>query len=588
MANAQKEQPTLTPMMTQYMAIKEAHPDCLLFYRMGDFYEMFHGDAVTASAVLDITLTKRGKSDGTAIPMCGVPWHSHEGYLARLIKAGYRVAICDQTETPEQAKARAKRNGLPTSKSLVNRDVVRIITPGTLTEDNLLDARSSNYLASLTHSRGTFGLAWLDLSTGEFYAQTCTLKDLPGTLERISANEILVSENLIQNPDFFEIFMPWDQAITAQGNSLFDANNAQNRLKNLYNVDSIDAFGAFDKNAITAAGALIDYAMRTQKGTLPHIRPIQSVMSGSVMEIDAATRRNLEITQTMTGERKGSLLQTIDRTVTATGGRALSSRLSSPSTDVHIINQRLDEITCLYNQASIREQLREILSTVPDMERALSRLTVGRGGPRDLNAIKVGLGVAEDIRGLLLAQKNNVAALDNLSNDLPFTHDETHFLDRLNRGLAEDLPFLARDGGFIREGYAPNLDEQRSLRTNSKTVMANMQADYAAKTGVSTLKITHNNVLGYFIEVTAKHADKLMVHGNDNTQLAGDNPFVHRQTLANVVRFTTPELSDLESKISKASDTAQAIEMEIFAQFVTDISALANTIMQIFQCCPCN
>ncbi|PCI00069.1 MAG: DNA mismatch repair protein MutS, partial [Alphaproteobacteria bacterium] len=314
MATAQKEQPKLTPMMTQYMAIKEAHPDCLLFYRMGDFYEMFHDDAVTAAAVLDITLTKRGKTDGTAIPMCGVPWHSHEAYLARLIKAGHRVAICDQTETPDQAKARAKRDGLPASKALVNRDVVRIVTPGTLTEDNLLDARASNYLACLTQTRGVFGLSWLDLSTGEFYAQTVASKDLSGTLERVSPNEILLPESLIQNPDLFEIFMPWESALTPQGNSLFDHNNAEKHLKDLYKVESIDAFGAFEPSAITSAGALIDYATRTQKGSLPHIRPIQSIAFGSVMEIDAATRRNLEITQTMNGERKGSLLQTIDRT----------------------------------------------------------------------------------------------------------------------------------------------------------------------------------------------------------------------------------------------------------------------------------
>lgn len=568
----------LTPMMTQYMAIKEAHPDCLLFYRMGDFYELFFDDAVTASAVLDIALTKRGKTDDTDIPMCGVPWHSHEGYLARLIKAGHRVAICDQTETPEQAKERAKREGLPTSKTLVNRDVIRIVTPGTLTEDNLLDARASNYLACLVSKHGTCGLSWLDLSTGEFYAQSCDPKNLSGILERIGANEILVSDSLIQNPDLFETFMPWDRQLTTQGDSLFDQGNAHTRLKTLYNVETLDAFGSFDPQALTAAGVLIDYATRTQKGSLPHIRPLQSVMTGSVMEIDAATRRNLEITQTMNGERKGSLLHTIDRTVTAAGGRALTARLASPSTDIDTITSRLNEIECLIENHNVRDTLRDVLKSVPDMERALSRLTVGRGGPRDVQSIKIGLTAAENMRGILLAQKNNLAPLQSLSDQLTLSHDETHFLDRLNRALAEDLPFLARDGGFIAKGYSAELDNQRALRTDSKSVMAKMQAEYAERTGVSTLKITHNNVLGYFIEVTAKHADKLMVHGNDNQQLADDNPFVHRQTLANVVRFTTPELSTLESKIAKASETALAIELEIFNQLVTDITRLANDI----------
>lgn len=579
MAKAQaKSQQTHTPMMAQYLTIKEAHPDCILFYRMGDFYEMFFDDAITASKVLDIALTKRGKTDGTDIPMCGVPWHSHEGYLARLIKAGHRVAICDQTETPEQAKARAKREGLPTSKALVNRDVVRIVTAGTLTEDHLLDARASNYLACITEKRDTFGLAWLDLSTGEFYAQSVALKSLGGTLEQISPNEILVPETLIQNPDLFEIFMPWDKALTVQPNSLFDTNNAENRLKDLYSIDTLDAFGTFEKHALTAAGSLIDYASRTQIGTLPHIRPLQSVHNGTVMDIDAATRRNLELTQTMTGERKGSLLSTIDRTITAAGGRLLTQRLNTPSTDLDTINHRLEQINNVYSHSDIHEVLSDRLKQIPDMERALSRITIGRGSPRDLKTIKDGLSASEDIRGLLLAHKNSLDALTDISYQLSFSNDETHCLDRLARALDDDLPFLARDGGFIREGYAPQLDEQRSLRSNSKQVMATMQADYASKTGVSTLKITHNNVLGYFIEVTAKHADKLMVHGNDNDALASDNPFVHRQTLANVVRFTTPELSDLESKIAKASEVALAIELEIFDQLVTEISNLANLI----------
>jgi len=308
-------------------------------------------------------------------------------------------------------------------------------------------------------------------------------------------------------------------------------------------------------------------------GTLPHIRPLQSVMVGSVMDIDAATRRNLEITQTMTGERKGSLLATTDRTITAAGGRLLAQRLSAPSTNLDTINSRLNQIDSLYNQNDIRDFLCDKLKSVPDIERALSRITVGRGSPRDLKAIKDGLTQAEDIRGLLLAQKNNLAALADIADDLAFSSDETHCLDRLNRALDDDLPFLARDGGFIRQGYAPNLDEQKSLRSNSKQVMATMQADYSTKTGVSTLKITHNNVLGYFIEVTAKHADKLMIKEGVN-----DNPFVHRQTLANVVRFTTPELSDLESKIAKASEVALAIELEIFDQLIAEISKLANTI----------
>ena len=575
MGQAAKKHQKLTPMMQQYMDVKNAHPDCLLFYRMGDFYELFFDDAITASKVLDIALTKRGKTDDTDIPMCGVPWHSHESYLAKLIKAGHRVAICDQTETPDQAKERAKREGLPTSKVLVNRDVVRIVTAGTLTEDHLLDARASNYLACLSKTKGQLGLSWIDLSTGEFYAQSTDIKSLNGALERIYPNEILVSEKTIQNPDLFEIFALWDKQLTVQGHSLFDHGNAIERLKAHYNIQTLDAYGTFDDAALTAAGSLLDYAQRTQKGTLPYVRSLQSIMDTDVVDIDGATRRNLEIIQTLNGEREGSLLSTIDRTTTAAGGRMLMARLSSPTTKIDTINGRLNEVECLLSNQDIRIHLQDILKAVPDMERALSRLTVGRGGPRDLKAIKDGLAAAEDINGFLLSYKGIAKPLQAIMDRLKFDHTETHYLDRLKRCLADDLPFLAREGGFIRAGYAPQLDEQKSLKTNSKKLMASMQSDYASQTGVSTLKITHNNVLGYFIEVTAKHADKLLVKEGVN-----DNPFVHRQTLANVVRFTTPELSSLESKIAKASEVALAIEMEIFDQLVEEVIKLAPLLTQ--------
>jgi len=582
MANAEQKQKISkpTPMMTQYLAIKEAHPGSLLFYRMGDFYELFFDDAVTASKILDIALTKRGKTDGTDIPMCGVPWHSHESYLARLIKAGHRVAICDQTETPEEAKARAKRDGLPVSKTLVNRDVVRIVTAGTLTEDHLLDSKSSNYLTCLVKKRDDFGLSWLDISTGDFFAQSATIENLGGVLERIQPNEILVPDTLIQNPDMFEIFMPWDKAIMTQSSSLFDKTNAEKRLKSLYNVETLDAFGNFDESALTAAGSLIDYTTRTQKGSLPHIRPLQSIINQDVMDIDAATRRNLELSQTMIGEKKGTLLSVIDYCQTASGSRLLAQRLNAPSTNIATTKEHHDKIESLYNQSDIMESLSKILNKTPDIERALSRITIGRGTPRDLQNIASGLKTAEQIHGLLLSYKSSLQPFDIISQSLALTPNEAHLLDNLTRALDDNLPFLARDGGFIRQGYAANLDEQRTLKQNSKKIMATMQADYASKTGVSTLKITHNNVLGYFIEVTAKHADKLMVHGNDNAQLTSENPFVHRQTLANVVRFTTPELSDLESKISKSSDISLAIEMEIFNNLINDISKLANAILE--------
>jgi DNA mismatch repair protein MutS len=575
----ENNQQHLTPMMAQYMAVKESHPDCLLFYRMGDFYEMFFDDATSASKILDIALTKRGKTDGTDIPMCGVPWHSHESYLARLIRAGHRVAICEQIETPEQAKARAKREGTPSSKALVKRDVVRIVTPGTITEDHLLDARSSNYLTCLHVSRGQAAIAWFDLSTGHFFIQTTNINNLSSTLDRIQTNEILISESTSQNQDLFDIFAPFEQNITIQSNSLFDSKNANQLLCDLYKIDSLDAFGIFSTTEITAASALIDYATRTQKGSLPHIRPIIRYTNNNIMDIDGATRRNLELTQTMNGEKQGSLLSTIDRTLTASGGRLLNNYICAPSTILNDLKNRQDRISAIVSHSDLRETLKTILATVPDVERALSRLTIGRGGPRDMAAIRNGLIATESIRGLFLSHSELCSAFNELKQNLAFTSDETHFMDRLSQALSDDLPFLTRDGDFIASGFSTQLDEQRALTKDSKVVMAQMQANYVDRTGVSGLKIRHNNVLGYFIEVTAKHADQLMVMaGNDNSDLQSDNPFVHRQTLANVVRFTTPELSDLERKIAKASEVALAIEIELFNQFINDVQSLAISI----------
>ncbi|HPF79223.1 MAG TPA: DNA mismatch repair protein MutS, partial [Alphaproteobacteria bacterium] len=362
-----------TPMMAQYHMLKTQHPDCLLFYRMGDFYELFYDDALKASETLDITLTKRGKTEGTDIPMCGVPFHSYEPYLAKLIRAGYKVAICEQTETPDQAKARAKREGKPTSKVLVNREVVRVVTQGTLTEDNLLEARENNYLAALNEIAGQYGLAWLEVSTGSFVVQAVAQKDLSAALERIGAREILIADKMVQNENLFDVFAPHQNLITPLSGSLFDSQNAQKRLEQIFGVGTLDSFGAFSRAEISAAGTLIDYVERTQKGKIPHLmRPVQ-LSGGSTMEIDGATRRNLELTRTLAGERKGSLLETIDYTATGAGARLLQARLSAPLTDIGKIKNRQDEVEILVTKKQLRETLKEKLRDIPDMERALAR-----------------------------------------------------------------------------------------------------------------------------------------------------------------------------------------------------------------------
>jgi len=566
-----------TPMMAQYHIIKANHPDYLLFYRMGDFYELFHEDAETAASVLDITLTKRGKTQGTDISMCGVPYHSYEPYLAKLIQSGYKVAVCEQTESPAEAKERAKREGKPASKALVNREVVRIVTQGTLTEDNLLNARENNYIACLSNAGNGYALSWLEISTGSFIVQDVDAKTIAATLEQINPREILISDDLKQDENLFHIFAPYQQKITPQSNSLFDSSNAQNRLQKIYDVNTLDSFGNFSRAEISAAGTLIDYVDRTQKGKLPYLSRLSQMAAETTMEIDAATRRNLELTQTLSGERKGSLLSIIDKTITGAGARLLHARLSSPLTDLNQIHARQDEVSAFHGNKKLREALRGELKSVPDIERSVARLSVDRGGPRDLVAIKNGLVAAQNISTILGTVDEG--ALHNLRYTLLQPPAVQKFSDRLNKALKEDVPFMTRDGGFIEAGYHDRLDELRNLRDNSKRHIAGLQAEYRTKTGIETLKVTYNNVLGYFIDVTARHADKLMVKSGEEND--SDNPFIHRQTLANNVRFTTPALSELERDLSSAAEKATAIEMQLFGELIQELVTIVDDIGNI-------
>ncbi|MBI1214304.1 MAG: DNA mismatch repair protein MutS [Alphaproteobacteria bacterium] len=555
-------------MMAQYMALKEQYSDCLLFYRMGDFYEMFFEDAVQASAALDITLTKRGAHKGDDIPMCGVPWHSHEAYLARLIKQGYKVAICEQVETPAEAK---ERGGY---KALVKRDVVRVVTQGTLTEDTLLETGANNYLCAIAEVAGAVGAAWLDLSTGDFTLQPVLPRDLGATLGRIDPSEILAPEKMTQNEALFEVFADIRPRLTVQPNSRFDADNARKRLETLFGVATLESFGGFSRAEIAAAGALIDYVELTQKGKFPRLSPPRQLALGSVLEIDAATRRNLELTHTMSGERQGSLLHTIDRTITGAGARLLARRIAMPLTDPAAIHDRLDMVSYFADHAEVRENAREFLKGCADIERALARLSLERGGPRDLSCIRDTLSQTVQLHKLIGDNKTaletglpkNLAAVLEVLKLWGAHHP---LIDQLGRALAQELPALARDGGFIARGYAPKLDELKALRDNSRQHIARLQADYAKTTGVSTLKIKHNNVIGYFIEVTSQHADKLF--GNADQ-------FIHRQTMANAARFTTVELSELERKISEAAEKSLALELELFAQLAQEVLAQGEVI----------
>ena len=546
-----------TPLMAQYLAIKAQHPDCLVFFRLGDFYEMFFEDAVKASRALDIALTRRGQFQGQDIPMCGVPFHAYENYLARLIRQGFHVAICEQTEDPAAARKRG-------NKSIVMREVVRIVTPGTVTEESLLDARSANYLVCLAVTGDDMALAWLDLATAEPRTQAVNASELSTALARINPSEILTPQRLIENPDLFEILAPWRDQLTPQANSRFDSDNGRRRLQQTYNVIDLAAFGDFSRSEIAALGALLDYAALTQKSDLTHLARPQSTGPANTLALDPATRRNLELTRTLNGERRGSLLDAIDRTLTSGGARLLAARLAAPLTDIHAINRRLEAVSFMLQQKALREHLQKTLKQTPDLERALARLALGRGGPRDLAALRDSLRNAEIIRSALLAA---VAASmpDDAKQTIPLLGEHGVFADKLARALAEQLPMLTRDGGFIAKGYTPQLDELIELRDNSRRLIAGLQKKYEAESGVPSLKIRHNKVIGYYIEATPTHADKL---------LAKKELFIHRQTMASAVRFTTVELGELERKINDAADKALAVELRLFEGFVQEIVQL--------------
>jgi DNA mismatch repair protein MutS len=537
---------TVTPMMAQYLEIKAQNPGALLFYRMGDFYEMFFDDAVAAAEALDIALTKRGFHLGEPIAMCGVPVHAAEGYLLSLIRKGFRVAIAEQMEDPAEAKKRG-------SKSVVRRDVVRLVTPGTLTEDSLLEARRHNYLAAWAEVRDEAALAWADISTGELRVMVCPQVRLAPELARLAPREVLVSE--ARERDLYALIEESGAAVTALARGSLDSTSAEKRLCGLFGVASLDAFGSFDRAEISAMGALVEYLDLTQRGKLPLLRAPQKEAPGGLMQIDAATRRNLEITQALSGGREGSLLAAVDRTVTAAGARLLERRLSGPSRDLAVIGARLEAVRFLRDQPSLREALRAELRRVPDIDRALSRLALDRGGPRDLTAIRAGISGALRVSDMLVV---GVPPLLATAARVLVGHEVLSAL--LEEALVAEPPLLVRDGGFVATGFDAELDETRQLRDEGRGVVAGMQADYIAATGIQSLKIKHNNVLGYFIETTTTHADKMFAPPLSET-------FIHRQTTANQVRFTTLPLSEIETRILNAGNHAVEIEKRYYEAF---------------------
>ncbi|MDG4646972.1 DNA mismatch repair protein MutS [Roseibacterium sp. SDUM158017] len=548
----------VTPMMAQYLEIKAQHPDALLFYRMGDFYEMFFDDAAAAAEALDIALTKRGKHGDEDIPMCGVPVHAAENYLLTLIRKGFRVAVCEQMEDPAEAKKRG-------SKSVVRREVVRLVTPGTLTEDTLLDARTNNYLAAWAEIRGEGALAWTDISTGDLHVMPCPAVRLGPELFRLSVREVLVQADMdIARQD---ALIETGAAVTPLGPGSFDSSSAEKRLTAAFGVGSLDGFGTFSRAEMSALGALVDYLDLTQKGALPLLRPPRRQMGAQFLQLDVATRRNLELTRSLGGGRAGSLLSVLDRTVTAGGARLLERRLSGPSTDLGEIRKRHDAVGYFVSDMRLRDDLRDRLKRCPDIERALSRLALDRGGPRDLAALRDGLAQAGEIAGVLPSGE----LPHHLERALHDLQGHEALCQTLDAALVAEPPVQLRDGGFIAPGHDAGLDDARKLRDEGRGVIAGMQAEFIEATGIGSLKIKHNNVLGYFIETTSVHSQKML-----SPPLS--DRFIHRQTTANAVRFTTVELSELESRILNAGNRALEIEIALFRSLRDTVLAAQDEI----------
>jgi DNA mismatch repair protein MutS len=529
-----------TPMMAQYHALKAQAPDCLLFYRMGDFFELFFDDAKAASATLDIALTARGEHDGVKVPMCGVPVHAADAYLARLIKAGHRVAIAEQIESPAAAKARG-------GKSIVARAIVRVVTAGTLTEDVLLDARASNWLVALFDARGSVGLAAADVSTGRFEVAEVARHALDAEIARLAPSEIVASGEGL-----------WPDAVVRDARD-FDSARGEAKLMDAHGVATLDGFGAFSRAELAAAAGLLAYLDHAGKGTVPFLSPPVRRGAHDHMAIDAATRDSLELTCSQSGTRKGSLLDCIDRTVTGAGARMLGADLSAPLMDRGAVDARLDLVAHWASDSGVREGLRGTLRTIPDVARALARLSAGRGSPRDLGQLRDGLQGAWSLRESLARASERPALLDAL---MPRLGGHGALIERLSRALVENPPVDASAGGTIAPGYDAALDDLRDAGGLGRREMAALEARFKTATGIASLKIKHNGVLGYHIEVPARSGDALM---------APDSGFTHRQTLAGAVRFNAPELHEIAQKVTQAGAHALAAE----AAHLEELTALA-------------
>ncbi|MDC3273171.1 DNA mismatch repair protein MutS [Alphaproteobacteria bacterium] len=554
-----------TPMMEQYLTIKNKHKDALLFYRMGDFYELFFEDAIEASKALDITLTKRGKTNGMDIPMCGVPFHSADNYLPKLIKKGFNVAVCEQTETIEEAKSNLKKGPL-------KREVVRIISPGTLTEDNLLDRNANNFLGAISDVDGSISISWIDVSTGCFKSRNLQKENnqkqlLTNLLLRMNFSEILVSDAMELNI----ISEEWHSIIKKQSSSLFHYSSCLQQIYSYFSIMSLEGIGKFSDGEVIAAGVLLSYLKLTQCGKLPILSMIKNESENNFLEIDYFTQKSLEILSNLSGETKGSLITALDETKTAGGARLLKQRITEPFYKVVEIEKRYNLINWFLNNDIDIFKLQNNLENIPDIERSLSRISLLRGSPKDLSILCNGLLNVKQIYEIIILFKDRLNQAPLLNNILNQISVDYSLFEDIKNSLKKDLPVSTKEGGFIRDGYDDNLDKLRNLRNNELEEITKLQNKYSDLTDVNSLKIKYNRMLGYHIEVRAVH-DKA---------LRDKDIFIHRQTTAQTSRFTTIELNEAENQLINSYDKSISIEMDIFKNFTNQIINEGKKILDI-------
>lgn len=561
--------PKMTPMLRQYLEIKEEYPDEILFYRMGDFYEMFFEDAEVASKILGITLTSRNnKADAARIPMCGIPYHAAQTYLAKLVKAGKRVAICEQTEDPSQAKG------------IVRREVIRVVTPGVTTDDQILEDNENRYVCALSRSLSgpvpQWGFSFLDLSTGEFLTgeledDSAVPEQLVDHLTRMTPAELLINEaeqaDIKPLLEAVSLHLP-EICITLRGDDLFHFKEASEDLSDHFKVINLEGFGCGSMNqGIVAAGVLLDYARETQKSDIGHIEKLIPLKGDSVLLIDDASRRNLELTRTIIGnKREGSLLAVLDKTRTPMGGRLLQNYLLQPLQDIEAITERQECVNFFHNNPSIRQQFRDYLDAIYDLERLNSRMVLGQGNGRDAVALRQSLSVLPDIHALL--KQCTVNGLKRISDEFD---DLTELADLLERSIGAEPPVTLRDGNLIREGYNEELDELIHLLRDGKALILGLENQEREKTGITKLKIGYNKVFGYYIEVSNAHLEKVPEH------------YLRKQTLVNAERYITPQLKEFESRVLTAQERRLELEYQLFIEIRTTLAENSSRILQTAQ-----